>query len=201
MVDSRPGRLRALALRRRSECGSLPAPEGASDGEETPGADGQARSSQYLAAWQAGGCDSPRRPARAPAAALLPAHIREVRVGRSSTLRRARRLVRLMLASQVRAGLREMPYWNGLNPCQRRLGGRLPRADDPCESRAARGFRIGQVPGHGPQASVQRQLADGRVPLQATGVDLPRRGKHRERDREIETRALLAQMRRCEGSP
>ena len=59
------------------------------------------------------------------------------------------------------------------------------------------------APAHRSHATVQRELADRGVLGEPLGRDLPRGGQDRQRDREVEARALLAQAgrRQVDGDP
>jgi hypothetical protein len=54
-----------------------------------------------------------------------------------------------------------------------------------------------------PERPVKGELADRRMPAERLGRHLPRSGEHGERDREVEARALLSQLRRrqVDGDP
>ena len=134
---------------------------------------------------------------RAPRA-LLAAHVGEV--GRL----RLRLLVgrvdgrRPELAAQVGDRLGEVADRHGLDAAELRLAGRLGRAEDPLEPGAPRALGDRERTAHGPDAAVERELADRRVLGEPLGRNLARRREHRERDREVEARAFLPQARRRE---
>ena len=76
---------------------------------------------------------------------------------------------------------------------------RRPIGDDdpPRRPRRARAATIGRMPGHRPDLAAERQLADQRDRVRA-GPDLLRAEQDPDRDREVERRAGLAQVRRRE---
>ena len=63
---------------------------------------------------------------------------------------------------------------------------------------AARSLGDGDRARDGPDAAVERELADAAVLEQPLRRELIRAGEERERDREVEPRSLLAQRRRRE---
>ena len=73
-------------------------------------------------------------------------------------------------------------------PRTRAVGSRCRRAPSAAAS----------APGDGAQPPVERELADRRVPGERARRQLPRGGEHRQRDRQVEARSLLAQVGRCE---
>ena len=80
---------------------------------------------------------------------------------------------------------------------------RLGRAEEPLEPGSPRALGDRERAAHRPHPSVERELADRGVLSEPLGRNLPRRRQHRERDREVEARAFLAQARRREvdGDP
>ena len=86
-----------------------------------------------------------------------------------------------------------MPHGNRLDAAELRLAGRLGRAEDPLEAGAARALGDGERAAHRPDAPVEGELADGRMLGEPLGRNLPRRRQHRQRDREVEAGAFLAQ--------
>ena len=135
---------------------------------------------------------------RAPPA-LLATDVLEIGMGdgrRPAVLRLVRR--RLALAAQVRRRFREMAKRHGLDACERGLGGRPGGAEQPVEPALPCAFRSREHSAHGPHASVERQLADRGVPVQALAWDLVRRCEHRDGDGQVEAGAFLAQARRRE---
>ena len=135
-----------------------------------------------------------------PAPALLAAHLGEVGQERLLELVAARwggeRDV--LLAPQIGDGLREVVHRNDVDARQRRLGRRLGRADEARQPLAPRTLGDGDRARDGTNATVERELADAAVLEQPLGRELVRAGEERERDREVEARALLAQRRRRE---
>ena len=117
--------------------------------------------------------------------------------GRRLPVRRLERR-RLALAAQVGGGLGEVAKRDGLDACERRLGCRPGGAEQPLEPALAGAFRGREHATHRPHAAVERQLADGRVPMQPLARDLVRRREHREGDGQVEAGAFLAQARRRE---
>jgi hypothetical protein len=102
------------------------------------------------------------------------------------------------MSAEVRDGLGQVPHGHGFDACERDLGPRLGRADEP--PRAVSSCTLGgdQRTGHRPQPPVQGKLADGGVADQAARWDLVRGLEQRERDRKVEAGAFLAKVGRCE---
>ena len=140
---------------------------------------------------------------RAPRA-LLAADVGQVEApaAAAAPVRRAG-LRRLALAAQVRDRLGEVANGHGLDPGERRLGRRLGGAEEPCRDR--RGAPLGrrERAADRPEPAVERELADRGVLREASGRKLARRREHRQRDRQVEARALLAQRgrREVDGDP
>ena len=90
-----------------------------------------------------------------------------------------------------------------LNAGERGLCRRAGGAEQPVEPTLAGTFRGGEHATDRPDAPVERQLADGGVPLQPLPGNLVRCREHGQRDRQVEARALLPQSRRREihGDP
>src|SRR5829696_3531760 len=105
---------------------------------------------------------------------------------------------RLELAAEVGDRVGEMANRYGLDSRKRRLGRRLRRAEDSVEPGAPRPLGGDQHAADGPHAPVESQLADRGVLLEPRNRNLVRGGEHRERDRQVEARSLLAQRRRRE---
>jgi hypothetical protein len=129
---------------------------------------------------------------------LLTAHVCEVGCRYVSPIG-SERLVRWRahLAAQIGDDLGEMPDTDGLDPCERRLGRRLGRAEDALEPGATRSLGDGEHARDRPDAPVERELTDGSVLGETLRRKLSRRTENGERDRKIEARALLAE--RCRG--
>ena len=134
---------------------------------------------------------------RAPRA-LLSSDVREV--GQRRRVVRARRhdRVRLELAAQVGDRVGEVPHRDRLDAGERRLGRRLARAEHALEPHAPRALGDREHAADAAQAPVERELADGRVPVELVVRQLLRRREHRERDRQVVARALLAEAGRRE---
>jgi ADP-ribose pyrophosphatase len=132
------------------------------------------------------------------AGTLLPAHLREVGVSRCR--RRTVGLVRrrLVLAAKVGDGLGEMTQRHRIDAGERRLRRRLGRAQDSVEAGFARRLGRDEHAVDGTQPAVERQLADGRESLEAVARKLVRGSEDRQRDRQVEARALLLQGGRRE---
>ena len=129
---------------------------------------------------------------------LLASDIGEIgRIGLGDLVGRLRRR-RPQLAAQVRDRLAQVPDGNRLDAAELRLAGRLGRAEDPLQARATCALRDRERTADRPHAPVERELSDSRVLGKPLGGHLPRRRQHRERDREVEARAFLAQTGRRE---
>ena len=136
-----------------------------------------------------------RRQLERSARPLLTADVREVRrLGLGDLVGRLGRR-RPQLAAQVRDRLAQVPDRNRLDPAELSLAGRLGRAEDPLQTRAAGALGDRECAADGPDAPVERELTDGCVLGEALGWHLQRGRQHRERDREVEPGALLAQTR------
>ena len=72
----------------------------------------------------------------------------------------------------------------------------LARQDERLEPRGARRKRDGQRPSNRPNRTFEPQLAEHRDPAQAGGRDLLRGGEDADRDRQVECRAVLANVGR-----
>ena len=136
--------------------------------------------------------------------AFLPPHVRQVRhLGPPIAVGRRLERRRLVLAAQVSDDLGQMACRDRLDPCQRSLGRRLDRTEQVPEPCLVRTLGGGEHAGHRSQPPVERQLADRGMTGQPVRWELPRGGEDRERDGQVESRALLSQRRRCEihGDP
>ena len=100
------------------------------------------------------------------APALLATNVFEIRMphGRRLAVRRLERR-RLDLAAQVGGGLSEVAKRDGLDAGERRLGCRACRAEQPLEPALAGAFRGGEHAAHRSYSAVERELADGGVPM------------------------------------
>ena len=139
------------------------------------------------------------RAARAP----LPAHVREV--GRRELDGRGRLLGRRRrpLAAEVGHGLGEMTNRHGLDAREGDLGARFGGTDEALDAGASGAFGSRKCARDGPEPTVERELSDRSVALEAVGRDLARGRKDSKRDRQVEVRALLAEIgrREVDGDP
>ena len=142
----------------------------------------------------AGGSDFERA-----AAALLSANVAEVGYRRGLAGRCRRRMGGgwVTAALEVRNRLGQVSHRHGLDAGQRDLRPGLGRADDPLESRLPGALCGDERTRNGPEAAVEGELADRRVTAERAGRELVRGGEHRQRDRQVEARALLAEP--CRG--
>ena len=142
----------------------------------------------------AGGRDLQRAPRT-----LLPTHVREIQLRRFGwTAVSLDVRLGLALAPQVGGGLGEMAERNRLDVGERGLGRRLRRTENPRQARASSSLGEREHAADRSQPPVERELADSGVVGEPLARDLPRGGEDRERDREIEAGAFLAQPRRGE---
>ena len=91
-----------------------------------------------------------------------------------------------------------MPHGNRLDPCECRLRRRTRGTKDPRQPGETRGLRQRERAPDGPQPPVERELAHGRVIFEPFAGNLTRGREDRQRDRQVERRALLAQPGGCE---
>ena len=133
-----------------------------------------------------------------PPRALLPAHVGEIRHEHRRGAVDGEHRIRLELAAEIRDRIREVAYRHRLDARQRRLRRRLRRAEQPLQPHPPRALGDREHAADRAKPSVERELADGRVPLELVARHLPRRGEHGERDRQVEAGALLPQLRRRE---
>ncbi len=155
----------------------------------------RASSCRFPAARRAAGCARPPPRARARGG---PAPDRARRRGRARAgVRRPRRAARAGGGRARRGGTRPPRRGAGPgSPRPRRARPRPPtrRAQRIRSSPARRApSAAASAPPHGPDPAVERELADRGVLREPLGRNLPRRRQHRERDREVEAGALLAQ--------
>ena len=110
---------------------------------------------------------------------------------------------RIALAAEVRDRLDEVLDRHGLDAGERDLGSRLGRADEAPGAVPPRALGRGERARHRAQTPVERELADRCVPGERARRQLTRGGEHRQRDREVEPRSLLAQVggREVDGDP
>ena len=93
--------------------------------------------------------------------------------------------------AQVSDRLGEVRDRDRLDPGERDLDARLRWTDDALETRPTRTFGGDESTGHGPQATIERELADRGVPGERLGRQLARGGQNRQSDRDVEAGALL----------
>jgi hypothetical protein len=131
---------------------------------------------------------------------LLPADVCEVGPGSGAVpVRRQRRLgPQLELAAQVRNGLGKVADRNGDDTCEGSFAGRVGRTEKARDAKPPRTLGDRQDAADAPQAAVERELADRGRLLERAPRQLLRRGEKRQRDRQVEPRALLPQLGRCE---
>ena len=130
---------------------------------------------------------------------LLAADVREIGDAgeRFEVVGRRRRLGRVALAAEVGDGFGEVTDADRLrSPASATSAPGLGGADERVEPGAAGAFGGDERAGDGPEPPVERELADGRVPVERLGRHLIGGGEHRQRDRQVEPRPLLAQRRR-----
>ena len=106
-----------------------------------------------------------------------------------------------------RAGRRPPPRDGAAEPARSPQGPppqrRLRSAEEPRQPGLPRPFCRRQDAADRAQPPVERELADGGVPDERVGRHLPRGRQHRQRDRQVEARALLPELGRGEvdGDP
>ena len=190
---------------RRSGCASPRAPPRARAAAGCPAAAARASSCRCPAGPRAAGCAARRpraraRGARAPGrgrrrgrAAGAAARGRSAAQG-SGGSRSPRRYA--TASARCRTGPARSRRAPPRAPTRRRRGAAQARA-------RARLPRRASTPPTGRSAAVERELADRRVLGERVRAGPARRGEHRERDRQVEAGALLAQRRRREvdGDP
>jgi hypothetical protein len=127
---------------------------------------------------------------------LLPPDIREI-VGPPPRLSIPRNeLRRLELAAEICDCVGKMPHTDRLDPGECGLRARLVRTDEAFDASASSALGYSKRTAHSTEASIQGELAAGRMLREAVSRDLPRGRKQRKRDRKVETRALLLQLGR-----
>src|SRR5581483_1842767 len=133
-----------------------------------------------------------------PSRALLSPHLGEIGAsGRGvPVLRRLLRSSRLELdlAAEIRDRLREVTNRDGRDARERSLLRRLGRAEQTRDARPAGSLRDGEDAANPAEAPVECELADCSRPLERAARNLSRRRENRERDRQVEARALLAKL-------
>ena len=127
------------------------------------------------------------------AGALLPADVGEVglRRCRCAPVRRGRVRRRLPLAAQVGDGLRQVAERDGVDAGELGLRRRLGGAEEAREPGPARALRGREHPADRPDAAVEGELAERRVPRERGGGNLTGRSEDGERDRQVEAGSLL----------
>src|SRR5215470_14312508 len=105
-------------------------------------------------------------------------------------------LGRVGLAPEIGDRLREMAHADGLEPRERCFGGRVVRADDPSDTGPSCAFGDAEDTADPTQLPVERELSARDVLREAFARDLSRCSAQRKGDREVETGALLLQLRR-----
>ena len=194
---------RRQQARRPSGSASPRAPRPPAAAAGSPAAGARASSCLFPAAPRAAGCGRPQRRARAPCG-RAPGHAR--RRGPALTVRSrsapARRARRAEAAATRRAG-RRPPRRGGARgtgsiPASAASARALGRAQEPRQAGLPRALCSREHAADGPQPPVKRELADRRVPTQGLRWHLPRGGQHGQRDRQVESRALLTQLGRRE---
>ncbi len=202
----RDERLLAVARARRPSGSASPrAPRPGRAAAGCPAAGARASSSPCRAARRAGGCVRPRRRSRARAE-RAPARARR----RDPAPRRRRRRRRsggsgsssssprryATASARCRIGIAATPA----SAASARRVGRAEQALD-AEATCALGNR--EDAADPPQAAVERELPDRGGAVERAPRQLSRRRQHRQRDRQVEARPLLAQLRgrEVDGDP
>ena len=188
------------AGRRRSGCASPRAPSSSSSGGRMPG---RRRASIVLPVpggpassrlWPPAAAISSARRARS-----WPADVGEVGQRRSGGAARRRQRIRLELAAQIRDRVGEVAERRPARCPRAPPRRRLRRAEHALEAHPPRALGDGEDAADAAEPAVERELADRRVPVELVVRQLPRRGEHRERDRQVVARAFLAQPGRARG--
>ncbi len=117
---------------------------------------------------------------------------------RDGSVRRRRVRRRLTLAAQVGDRLGQVAQRHGVDPGELGLGRRLGRAEQSREPGPAGALGRREHAADRTHTPVERELTERRMAGERSGGDLPRRRQDRERDRQVEAGALLAQARRRE---
>ena len=125
----------------------------------------------------------PRTSARSGAGAATVAVRRERRLG-----------LQLELAAQVGHGLGEVPDRDRGDARERRLARGVGRTQETLGAEPPRALGDREDAADPPQPAVERELADRSGALERAARELLRRREQRERDRQVETGALLAQL-------
>jgi hypothetical protein len=102
------------------------------------------------------------------------------------------------LAAQVGDGFGEVAHGDRLDARERGFGGRIDRTQQLVDCGASGSLRDREHAADTAQPPVEAQLAHGSVVGEALGGDLTRRSEDRERDRQVEGRPFLPQLRRRE---
>ena len=134
-----------------------------------------------------------------PPRPLLAFHIREIRPFGLQVRPVQRELLhrrRDPVAPEIVDRLHQVVQRYRLDPRQRCLRRAVRSAEEPRQSRLARALGRRKNAADRPEPPVQSELADRRVPHERIGRNLPRGGEHRQRNREVEARPFLAELRR-----
>ncbi len=139
-----------------------------------------------------------------PPRTLLAADVREVGSRRhpiGSRQRGRRRWV--AVTAEIGDCLREVAHRNRVDPGESDLRAGFRRAHEALSAVAPCAFGGHERSRHGPQAPIESELADCGVASEGVGWDLPRCREHGERDRQVESRPLLAKVggREVDGDP
>ncbi len=141
-----------------------------------------------------------RRDLESPARSLLAAYVREVR--RLRRVERVRRKGlergRVDLPAKVRDRLGKRAHRDGLDACESGFRCRFGGAHHELQARAPRSLGDCERADHGSDPAVEPELPHRGMAAQPLGWNLARGREHRERDRKVESRPLLAEGRRCE---
>ena len=139
------------------------------------------------------------------ASTFLAPDIRQVKPARLRAGPIDRRLNRgrIALPAQVRDGLGKVPHGDGLDSCKRGLRRTFRRAQELLNPAATSAFGSREHTTDRSQASVETELADGRMLRDAFRRHLTGSGQNGQGDWQIETRAFLAKLgrRQVDGNP
>ena len=159
----------------------------------------RASSCRFPAAPPAGGCARRRRRSRARAG-RAPVLVRPR--GRAAAEGRAHAAARSDRARARRGDRRRRRRGAGRNRLdagQRGLRRRLARTEHVLEPHPPRSLSDGEHASDPTEATVERELPDGRVAVELVVRQLPRRREHRERNRQVVARPFLAKAGRERG--
>ncbi len=134
-----------------------------------------------------------------PTCTLLPANVGEIRRGSSRVGVEWRRACgRFSVTSEVLGRLGQVPDRHGIDACEDDLRSGLGGANDAREPGRSGSLGRRKRSGNGPKPTVKRQFTDRRVTRKTAGRKLLGGSENREGDRQVESRSLLSQIRRCE---